>query len=206
MDDNDLNSIKALVVSNKQGGIKKRLWYIELFTISLLLCFVFSIISQLLLIKANIALALFLVLLLIFVSVVFDIIGVAVAASNIKPFLELKQNGGGRGVEMAISLVKKADKVSSICADVVGDICSIVSGASGVAISIILISELPSISGAVLSTFVSSIIAALTVLGKALGKNIALTNSTKILLFVGKMLSIFSRKHKKSKIKQVKKP
>ena len=149
---------------------------------------------------------LFLVLLLIFVSVAFDIIGVAVAASNIKPFLELKRRGENRGVEKAMSLVKNADRVSSICTDVVGDICSIVSGASGVAISIILISELPSVSGAVLSTFVSSIIASLTVLGKALGKNFALTSSTKILIFVGKCLSIFSRKAKKEKYRHPKKP
>ena len=206
MDENEPNSIKALALSNKQGGIKGKIWYVELFVISLLLCFVFSIISQLLLINANIALALFLVLFLIFVSVLFDMIGVAVAATDIRPFLEIKQKQKSRAVEKAIGLVKKAGKVSSICADVVGDICSIVSGASGVAISIILISELPSISGAVLSTFVSSIIAALTVLGKALGKNFALTNSTKILLFVGKFLSIFSRKQKYTRIKRLKKP
>ena len=194
------------ILSNKKSGLKDKLWYFELFIVSLFLCFLFSIISQLLLINANLALALFLVLLLIFVSVVFDIIGVAVAASNIKPFLEMKNNKNTRGVEMAMRLVKNADRVSSICTDVVGDICSIVSGASGVAISIILISELPSVSGAFLSTFVSSIIAALTVLGKALGKNFALTSSTKIIHFVGKCLSIFSGNSKKAKVKRRKKP
>ena len=175
MDESDVNSIKVNVMKEKRGKFKSGIWYVEIFFISLLLCFVFSIISQLLLINAKLSLALFLVLVLIFVSVFFDVVGVAVAASNIKPFLELRMKKQNRGVEQAIKLVKNADGVFSICTDVVGDICSIVSGASGVAISIILIKELPSISGAFLSTFVSSIIAALTVLGKALGKNFALT-------------------------------
>ena len=194
------------ILANKKGGLKSKLWFFELFILSLLLCFVFSIISQLLLINANLAVALFLVLLLIFVSVVFDIIGVAVAASNIQPFLKMKNAQSSRGVDVAIKLVKNADRVSSICTDVVGDICSIVSGASGVAISIILISELPSVSGAFLSTFVSAIIASLTVVGKALGKNFALTSSTKIIHFVGKCLSIFGKNQKNTKYAWRKKP
>jgi len=191
------------VLSNKSSKHKtkfgEKLWYVELFFSSLFLCFMFAIISQLTLLNSSLALALFLVLVLIFVSVLFDIIGVAVAASNIKPFLELKKTGKTKGVNMAIKMVKNADRVSSICTDVVGDICSIVSGASGVAISIIIISELPSISSAVLSTLISSIIAALTVLGKAVGKSFALNSSTKILLFFGRFLELFSfKKNKKN--------
>ncbi len=206
MVENDANNIKVNIMAGKKGKRALGFWCVEIFFISLLLCFVFSIISQLLLINASLALDFFFVLLLIFVSVFFDVVGVAVAASNIKPFLELRRKKPSRGVDKAIGLVKNADRVSSICTDVVGDICSIVSGASGVAISIILIKELPSVSGAFLSTFVSSIIAALTVLGKALGKNFALTCSTKILLFVGKILSTFGRKGEKSKTKSAKKP
>jgi len=184
---------------NTKHKFSEKLWYLELFFSSLFLCFMFAIISQITLLNSSLALALFLVLVLIFVSVLFDIIGVAVAASNIKPFLELKKAGKTKGVNMAIKMVKNADRVSSICTDVVGDICSIVSGASGVAISIIIISELPSISSAVLSTLISSFIAALTVLGKAVGKSFALNSSTKILLFFGKFLEFFSfKKNKKN--------
>lgn len=203
--DSNYDKLKIETLSNKKNSLQNKFWYFKLFVVSLLLCFVFAIISQLMLIRANIAVALFLVLLLIFVSVVFDVVGVAVAASNIKPFLELKKQNV-RGVDKAIKLVKNADRVSSICTDVVGDICSIVSGASGVAISIILVSELPSVSSAVLSTLISSIIAALTVLGKALGKNYALNSSTKIMLFVGKFLEIFKKSTKNKKLKSKKSP
>ena len=203
--DSNYDNLKIETLSNKKNSLQNKFWYLKLFVVSLLLCFVFAIISQLMLIKANIAVALFLVLVLIFVSVVFDVIGVAVAASNIKPFLELKKQNV-RGVDKAIKLVKNADRVSSICTDVVGDICSILSGASGVAISIILISELPSISSAVLSTLISSIIAALTVFGKALGKNYALNSSTKIMIFVGKFLEIFKKTKKNRKTNSKKSP
>ena len=89
--DSNYDNLKIETLSNKKNSLQNKFWYLKLFVVSLLLCFVFAIISQLMLIKANIAVALFLVLVLIFVSVVFDVIGVAVAASNIKPFLELKK-------------------------------------------------------------------------------------------------------------------
>mgnify|MGYP007002665287 CR=1 FL=1 len=192
------NDIKAESLKHKKP-ISPKVWYVELFVISLSLCFIFAIISQLMLLHANLALALILILILIGVSVYFDIVGVAVAASHIKPFLELKSKGYKKGVDKAIFLVKNADRVSSICTDVVGDICSILSGAGGVAISIIIIKEFPGWNNALLSTLISSLIAALTVFGKALGKSYALNYSTKILLSVGKMLNLFSLKKKKNK-------
>lgn len=208
MNDEDLTEQKSVSVLSNQKNLKisSKLWYFEIFFVSLLLCFVFAIISQLMLFNASLSIALFLVLLLIFVSVVFDIIGVAVTASHIKPFLEMKNCGKTKGVETAIKLVKNADRVSSICTDVVGDICSIVSGASGMAIALIIITQFQGVNSAVLSTLVSSIIAALTVLGKALGKNFAMNYSTQILLFVGKFLEIFMHKNKKKLLKSPKKP
>ncbi len=181
----------------KKNSLSSKVWYTELFLASLFLCFVFAIISQFILSYANLAIALFLILILIAISVFFDLVGVAVAASHIKPFLELKKKGYQRGVDNAIKLVKNADRVSSICTDVVGDICSILSGAGGVAVSIIILSETTSLGSAILSTLISSLIAALTVLGKALGKSYALNYPTKILMGVGRFLSFFSKNKKK---------
>ena len=44
---------------------------------------------------------------------------------------------------------------------------------------------------------VSAVIAALTIFGKAAMKKVAMENSTKVILTVGKILSIFTRNHKK---------
>ena len=183
---------------NKKNSLSSKLWYFEIFVVSLSLCFIFAIMSQLMLMRSNLVLALFVILVFIFISVIFDVIGVAVAASHIKPFLELKSKGYKRGVDQAIKLVKNADRVSSVCTDVIGDICSILSGAGGVAVSIFIVAEFESFNSAILSTLISSLIAALTVLGKALGKTYALNCSTKVLLVVGKFMSIFSRKKGKN--------
>ncbi len=183
---------------NKKNSLSSKLWYFEIFVVSLSLCFIFAIMSQLMLMRSNLVLALFVILVLIVISVIFDVIGVAVAASHIKPFLELKSKGYKRGVDQAIKLVKNADRVSSVCTDVIGDICSILSGAGGVAVSIFIVAEFESFNSAILSTLISSLIAALTVLGKALGKTYALNCSTKVLLGVGKFMSIFSRKKGKN--------
>ena len=193
------------ILKNKKRNYSKW-WYFEIFLISLLLCFVFAIFSQMMLLNASIAWALFLVLVLIFLSVVFDVIGVAVTACSIKPFLELKQKGEIGGINVAIWFVKHADKISSICADVVGDICSIVCGASGMAIALVVVAQFNSLSGVVVSTLVSSVIAALTVLGKALGKTFAINNPTKILLFVGKFFDFFMHKRSKRDQKKPKNP
>ncbi len=203
--ENDLNAeVQILEQKGKKHNHLSKVWYVEIFVLSLLLCFAFAVFSQIMLLNASFCWALFLVLFLIFVSVVFDIVGVAVTASSIKPFLKLKQSGKTKGVKTAMWFVKHADKVSSICTDVVGDICSIVSGASGMAIALILVNQFSGASSVMLSILVSSLIASLTVLGKALGKTFAINNPTKILLGTSKFLEFFWFKNKKTSKKSKK--
>lgn len=140
---------------------------------SLLLCAFFAVISEIMLSHTNILLATILILCLVGVSVLFDMIGVAVTASDIKPFL-LNKNKTQKDIYISIYLIKNADRVNSVCADVVGDVCSILSGASGATICIILISHNIGISGFVLSVGLSSLIASINVLGKAIGKTYAM--------------------------------
>ncbi len=205
--ENDFDAeVHALDKKDKKHHYFSKAWYFEIFFVSLLLCFAFAVFSQIMLLNASLGWALFLVLLLIFISVAFDVVGVAVTASNVKPFLKMKQEGKTKGLKTAMWFVKHADKVSSICTDVVGDICSIVSGASGMAIALIIVHQFNSFSSAILSILVSSIIAALTVLGKALGKTFAINNPTKILVFCGRFLEFFVHKSKKKFSKNPKTP
>ena len=48
-----------------------------------------------------------------------------------------------------------------------------------------------------ISLGIIGVIAALTIFGKAAMKKVAMENSTKVILTVGKILSIFTRNHKK---------
>ncbi len=186
-------TIQALKVKKKVPFKKMRLWYFEVFVLSLLLCAFFGVISELMLSHTNIFLAVVLILCLVAVSVLFDMIGVAVTASDIKPFLSKAYNND-KSVALAVELIKNADRVNSICADVVGDVCSILSGASGATICVIIITNNPGISSFVVSIILSSLIASINVLGKALGKTYAMTNSHSIVLKVSKILGFFVRK------------
>lgn len=185
----------TLKIKSKIQTKKLRIWYLELFLFSLLVCVFFGVISEFMLSHANIILATILILSLVGVSVLFDIIGVAVTASDIKPFL-IKSYSNNKINSMAIKLIKNADKVNSICSDVVGDVCSILSGASGAAICLIIVSNNSGVSGFVVSILLSSLIASLNVLGKALGKMYAMINAHKIIIKVSKFLTFFSRKGK----------
>ena len=182
--------IQGLSTNNKAHSKKVTIWYIKLFLFSLLLCAFFGVISEIMLSHANIVLAVILILCLVGVSMIFDMIGIAVAASDIKPFLD-KRYANNKNVKIAIALIKNADRVNSVCGDVVGDVCSILSGAGGATICVILISHNLGVSSFVLSIMLSSLIASINVLGKAIGKTYAMANAHKIVLKVSKFLGLF---------------
>ncbi len=121
-------------------------------------------------------------------GIVFDIIGTAAAAADQAP-LNARASRRIPGARRAVDLVRNADRVANFCNDVVGDISGIVSGT----LAAVIISRLAAagpyarmeIYGSIVLT---ALVAALTVGGKALGKNRAITRSTEIIMFVGTIL------------------
>ena len=97
-----------------------------------------------------------------------------------------------RGAKEAIKLVQNAEKVASIIADVMGDVCGILSGAAGTTITVIIIVNYAgTFVEVVLASLVSACIASLTIFGKAFFKKYALKHCEKIILLLGKFLSLF---------------
>ncbi|WDC83794.1 hypothetical protein PL321_14940 [Caloramator sp. mosi_1] len=82
----------------------------------------------------------FVLISIIFVGIIFDIIGVAVTAAEEAPFHSLASRKV-KGAKTAVKLIRNADKVSNFCNDVIGDICGVVSGAAGAIIISKLISK-----------------------------------------------------------------
>ena len=160
-----------------------------------LLAFVISIIMSLMVttILENVTLAVSIIVTFLFVSlgIVFDMIGVAVTSGDEVVFhsMSARRVRGGR---MGVKLIKNASKVSSICCDVVGDICGIISGTAGVAI-VTLLTKLTNWNLWLVSLIVTAVISSLTIGGKALGKNLAINKSTEVIMIVAKLLSIFNR-------------
>ena len=182
-------------VRRKKKKKKKRplLWAFQIFVLTFFLSLSFSVLSQLVAQHAHLVVALILLAVIIGISIVTDIIGVAAASCSVEPFLAMAARRK-KGARMAVRIAKNAEKVSNLCADVIGDICGIISGALGAAIvgSICLLA--PSWDEFLLSVLFSAVIAACTVGGKALGKKFAMSNSQNIIYTVAKVLSVFSKR------------
>ena len=93
----------------------------------------------------------------------------------------------------AIRLIRNADRLCNICNDIIGDICSIVAGAMGVAIIARLFSTAGEDRVFFYNVLLSSLISGLTVFGKAIGKKLALGRSHEIVFQTAKIVSWFHR-------------
>ncbi|MFA6941172.1 MAG: hypothetical protein WCQ54_09360 [Clostridiaceae bacterium] len=147
----------------------------------------FSIFSDTLLRKVNLLVAFIILILIILIGISFDIIGVAVTTSNITPFNAMAAKKV-KEAKIAINLIKNAHKVSSFCNDVIGDVCGIVSGSIGILIAQKVVSQFPKTNSSYVTAFIGIIIGALTIVGKAVGKGIAINKNTDITHLVSKMI------------------
>ena len=180
------------VRKNKKPAVN--LWALQIFFLTFVLSLSFSVMSELLLAKSNVVIALTLLSILITINILFDIVAIAVTSCNIEPFLSMASKKI-KGSKTAVKLIKNAEKVNNICSDVIGDICGIVTGALGATIVLKIFSEGgTNYDTAIISILFSSITAAITVGGKAIGKKIAITNNQQIIFFVAKVLSVFKNK------------
>lgn len=145
---------------------------------------------------------------IIIVGIIFDMFGIAVTKAEEKPFhsMAAKKIDEAR---VAIRIIRNAGPVSNFCNDVVGDISGIVSGGIGTTLIFRIIQNHDITSGAIVTIFMTAVIAAVTVGGKALGKAIALLhfeeityNIAKFINFIEKTFNITFFASKKSKQKK----
>lgn len=167
-------------------------WAVEVFFIAVALSAVLSLASDRALNGAGLIAAFAVLLAFVLLGIFFDVIGVAVTAADEKPFhsMAARKTPGARE---AISLIRRADKVSSFCNDVVGDICGIIAG-STVAVIVVRAQTAFGSSAMVTSLLTTALASGLTIGGKALGKSFAIARSTQVLQLVGRFLHLFSRK------------
>ena len=165
------------------------IWVLKITLIAFIISFVLSFISENTLTNVGIIIGILLVLIFIIIGVVFDMIGVAVTTADEKQFHSMSSRKV-RGAKTAVLLKKNADKVSSFCNDVIGDICGVISGSAGVVIAL-KISQYLNISSFLPTLLFTALIASLTIGGKALGKNVAINRGNEILFVFAKTLSFF---------------
>ena len=126
-------------------------------------------------------------LIIVLIGILFDIIGVAVTSADEKPFHSMAARKVP-GAQEAIRLLRNAERVSSICNDVVGDICGVVSGSAAATIAIQIVQKGEISWAEQISLVMSALVAGLTVGGKAIGKTFAIDSCTQIVQIVGKII------------------
>lgn len=105
------------------------------------------------------------------------------------------------GAQEAIRLLRNAERVSSICNDVVGDICGVVSGSASATIAALILAHVDTVWSRAVSLGMSALVAGLTVGGKAIGKTIAVNSCTQIVHLVGRFLYTLNRLKKKKTLR-----
>ena len=167
------------------------IWVLTIFLVTILVSGLISLISEEVMAGSGIILAFVILLLIVFLGIIFDIIGVAVTSADEAPFHAMAARKVP-GAKEAIRLLRKADKVSSICNDVVGDICGVVSGSAAATIAVQLLQTFEFSWERLASLLMSAMVAGITVGGKAIGKSFAVNSSTAIVHNVGKIICWFS--------------
>jgi len=181
-------------MSSNQGKTKNKKsnsntkWIIQVFIITFLLSICFSYISTNGVSKLEIIPAIVILIFVIGIGIVFDIIGVSVTVANEEEF-HAKATKKLSGAKTSLRLIKNSARVANFCADVIGDICGVLSGAISTMISMKLTQNLGMPED--IQFIISASVAALTVGGKAVGKEFANKKSTEIVYFVGKIISKF---------------
>ena len=178
-------------VKFKPSSSKKtdKSWIIKTIVITFTMSAVFSFLSQGVMNKVSIWIAVLILLAIIFVGILFDIVGMAVTAADEAPFHSMAVQRV-KHAKRAIALIKSKEKVSNFCNDVIGDICGIVSGSASAAVVAYVITMNPNLSSVLMSLVITAAVAALTVGGKAVGKSIAMKYSNYIIYNAARVLSL----------------
>ena len=189
---------KADPDASKRERSRTTRWVVTIFFVTIFISGMISLISDEVMANSSLIVAFFILFVIIFVGIVFDVIGMAVTAADEKPFHSMAARKVP-GAHEAIRLLRNAERVSSICNDVVGDICGVVSGSASATIAALILSHTDFSWPRGISLVMSALAAALTVGGKAIGKTFAVNSCTQIVHLVGRVIYTGNRLFRKKK-------
>ena len=182
---------KADSTSSKKESKKTVRWVITIFVITLFVSGAISLLSEELLSRSGMAAAFAILFVIVLVGILFDVVGVAVTSADERPFHSMAARKVP-GAQEAISLLRNAERVGSICNDVVGDICGVISGSASAVIASKVIAHFTLSWPNLVSLLMSAVVAATTVGGKAIGKSYAIKSCTAIVHRVGRIIGAWN--------------
>ena len=178
---------KSDPASQKKERNKTIRWVVTIFFVTMLISGAISFVSDEIMEGSHIVVAFLILLAIVQLGIVFDVVGVAVTSADEKPFHSMAARKVPGALD-AIRLLRNAERVSSICNDVVGDICGVVSGSASATIAAQVLNNFDFSLPQVVTLLMSALVAGLTVAGKAIGKTIAIKSCTNIVATVGKLI------------------
>ena len=191
---------KSDAASHKKERNKTIRWVITIFFVTIFVSGTISFISDRIMEASSMVIAFLILLFIILLGIIFDVIGVAVTSAEERPFHSMAAHKVP-GAQEAIKLLRNAERVSSICNDVIGDICGVVSGAASATIAAQALSNFELSFPQMITLAMSALVAGLTVGGKAIGKTFAIRSCTKIVHNTGRVICFFRRSPDKFKRK-----
>ena len=162
-------------------------WAFIITTTTFFLSLFFSFISTTAIADLNLIPSIIILLIVIFLGILFDIIGLAVTVGKEEDF-HAKASKKIKGAKTGLKLIKHSSKVSNFCADVIGDICGVISGAISTLIALKLTEYYG--MGSNFQFIISALVASITVGGKGFCKEIAKKNSTQIISIISKIIPL----------------
>ena len=178
--------------ASKSERLRNVKWVITIFLVTILVSGVITFASDKIMATSGMVAAFLILFAIMLIGILFDTVGVAVTSADESPFHSMAARKVP-GAQEAIRLLRKAERVSSICNDVIGDICGVISGSAAATISVQLIQNFTFNWPTVVSLLMSALVAGLTVGGKAASKGFAVNSSTEIVYFVGRAIYSLSK-------------
>lgn len=178
---------------SKKQSINQRKWLFIIFFSTFFLSAIFNMLSTELVENVNnLAISFILLIIVMSIGIIFDIIGTAVTAAEEVPFHAMASDKK-KGAKEALALIKNADRVANVCSDVIGDICGVLSGATGALIATNIAKMLEQTNITLTTLIVTATITAFTVWFKGLFKQVAIRNCNSIIAVIGRIVRIFHK-------------
>lgn len=173
-------------------GRKRKSWkhIAFIFVLSFIIAVLAGFGSEMLMRKSSIWVAWILLFMIIGISIIFDVIGIAVTAASEKPH-HAKAANRVPGAKQTVYLLRNADFVANFCNDIVGDVAGTLSGAMAASILVDLVRVYPTLGNQEIlwNTLLLALVASMTITGKAMGKTFGINEADEIMSKVGMVIS-----------------
>lgn len=167
------------------------IWGVSVFFLSFALTVVFSFLTEVAIKDSASYICVIVLFVLLILNIGCDVIANAIISCTPEAYHAMASRKI-KGAKRAVTFCRNASKLSSIFADVIGDICGIVSGAAGAAL-VVHMATAGTTEELIASIAVSAIIGALTVGGKAIFKHFAIKYNKQIVFGFARFTTFFKK-------------